>query len=520
LTALPTQRYTGFSGRLNTAVMFRETIMDRDVGICSNCSLVTGYNKGVSNTSISVGTLTGWFFSGISGSAVANYVNKTGQVSTHNSTTIDIIVPSGVIAQYLTGELLVPIFSGGTITVSRDTYMFNYDTNALNTLATYSLYFNQLLGSGDVVEIYTYPQPNINVNKQVVGLQWPSWETGFVQLVANGLYETRDVDFAVSRNQISGENTDDVLLYDVLPTNTLVTPYSGYWSGGSRMLLAGGWFPPRPQYYENAAITGIVFITGLNKVCTGNPYYPRFGYDLFMNGQKIISGMHYGVVSSGVSGFVVSLSGDKLPPLNIFTLDNINVLDVDDSELTFVPQYSGYQRTRIDVSVDQNLITTITGFGEQIWINGVRMLNGLDYQKTLPCSLITGAFNPPTLTFTVFDSDAGNNAMWNVVPPPNLNYVGASYLTYDANNMIFEIDYIIQVPASYPHGPFIEVWVSGDDNAKYQNQYRYFSGVISSNNVCEFRGPLGEWCYRFALRYRSGNYIGPWAYSDEVCGTF
>jgi len=416
--------YTGFSGKINQVVLFNDSLTDNDVSICANCSLTTGFNTGTSTYSFAAQQLTGLYFSGVMESVMTGYVNVTGNVTSTDGSTVKVILPSGMTGYIQTGTVAIPMFSGLTISGTRDEFMFLYDSTALNSFSTFSVYFNMTLSSGDSIEIYTYPSPNPNIGKLVNGISWPT-DTGSIQLIANGLNETLGVDYYILRNEISGYELDDVLSYDVIPAPAIVTAYSGYWNDISRFPISGGFFPSAPQYFENANFTGIVKITGLSGICTSNPFFPRFGYDLHMNGQKLISGMHYDVVGSGTSGFVVSLSGKNLPQLIVYGAYDptgggpIGARSVDDSELAFIPQFSGFMRTRLDVTGDGNSYSMFTGFGEQIWVNGIRQLNALDYVKTVPCSLITGTFNPPVLDFILYDSDGTSN-LWNRNLPPTI----------------------------------------------------------------------------------------------------
>ena len=511
--------YTGFSGRLYQSILFKETLTERDVGICSNCALVSGYNKITTNFPVLMAQITGWFYSGITGTSTTGYTNVTGQVVTHDATTIDVIFPSGITNQILIGQMLIPAFSGVTGLQARDTYAFMYDNAALNTFSTFSVYFNQPLSSGDSIEIYTYPQPNTKIGKRLIGIQWPD-ETGVVQLIANGLNETLDVDYTVSRNEIIGETSDDVLSYDVLVANSIITAYSGYWTGDSKIAMSGGgFFPPAPQFTENGAnYTGVVKITGMNKVCTGNPFFPNFGYDLHVNGQKLISGMQYSITPSGTSGFVVSLSGYKLPPLIVWPIFDTGgyplptgIADVEDTELAFIPQYSGFQQARIDVVNVQNSFGYFTGFAEQVWVNGIRQLGELDYQKLQPCSLTTGAYNPPELPFIMYQSDIGNDAMWNLQPPPEAKNLVNTYIgpTYQC-----KLTYSTSVPSSYPTGNYIETWLAASPNGNIWENYILTGMLSTSASSFDYNCP-DTYC-KIKLKYRFGNYIGPETISNAV----
>lgn len=506
--------YTGFSGKINQAILFNNTLTDNDVGVCSNCSLVTGYNLTTNAYSFLAQQLTGSYFSGVMEHAVTGYTNVAQAVYTYNGTPISILEPSGMTGYFQTGQVVVPLFSGVTIQNERDEYVFLYDTPALNAFSTFSLYFNLMLSSGDSIEVYTYPRPNTNIGKLLDGLNWPTGSN--IQLIANGLNETLNTDYAIVRNQVSGFDSYDVLSYDVLVNSSIVTAYSGYWNGTSRILMSGGgFFPSDAQYFEDTTnFTGIIKITGLSGVCVSNPFYPSFGYDLHMNGQKLISGLHYEVVGSGDNGFVVSLSGNNLPALIIYPDYDvtgggpISVSEVEDSELAFIPEFSGFIQTRIDVTGDDFSFGNFTGFGEQVWVNGIRQLASLDYQKVYPCSMITGQFNAPNLDFIAYDSEAGNDTLWNINVPPLLHIVN------DGTPGWMRITVVARdINGHSTSGNCIEIWSSQLDNSQNFSPFKYtgyYPTGQSTINYTGYRNPSSQGSGVVLGRYHINNIIGNW----------
>lgn len=513
LRSSPSDPYTGFSGKINQVVLFNDALVDGDISTCSNCALTTGFNTGTNSFSYSGWFITGTIFSGVYDYQITGYTNITGNVTNYDGSITKVITPSGMTGYFQTGIVASPAFSGRVLQGTRDYTVFQYDTIALNALSTFSLYFDLALSSGDTIEMYSYPQPNTNIGKRLTGLIWP-FETGSIQLIANGLNETFGVDYTVSRNALSGYYLDDVLSYDVLIAPSIVTAYSGYWNDTSKLQMSGAvFFPSAPQYFENSNFTGIVKITGLSGICVSNPFYPAFGYDLHMNGQKLISGMHYDVVASGGNGFVISLSGKNLPALSVGGLYDptgggpIGIDYVDDSELAFIPEFSGFIKTRIDVATGSNSFGNFTGFGEQVWVNGVRQLRDLDYVKVNPCSLITGTFNPPVLDFILYDSDA-TSSMWNMQLPPTIT--GVSGADFSMNFMVdwkglpqtsgpvFEI-YSAQLVDSQNFGPF--TYNGFASNWRYDVFFSgYYSPALVSSGI-------------LLARYHANNMASEWFYS-------
>ena len=511
-------QYTGFSGKINSAILFGDTLEDYDVGVCSNCSLATGFNTVGRAYSFLASQLTGFYLSGVSDYITTGYSNVTGQVLTHDGSTLNIITPSGLVGYLQTGQVAVPLFTGITVNGSRDDFVFLYDTQALNSFSTFSLYFNTALTSGDSIEVYSYPQSNPSIGKRLDGIDWPV-ETGVIQLIANGLNETLGIDYSIVRNQISGVYPDDILLYDVLTASPIVTAYSGYWNSGSRVqMIEGVLFPSASQYYENVtSFPGIVKITGLSGVCVDNPFYPNFGYDLHMNGQKLISGMYYDISGSG-NGFVVSLSGNSLPaaifyPLYDSTGGATGIENVDDSELAFIPEFSGFRQARTDVTGDKNTFSFFTGFGEQVWVNGIRQLYGLDYQKVLPCSLITGIFNAPNLSFSLYNSDAGNDSLWNLAIPPVLSLTTGGIGSMNFSGFLSSTN-------GYPtDGNCIEIWTSQLIDAQTFGPFVYAGNYASGIQISvDYTGwPTNGVGTGIGLgRYHLGNVMGYWTLTPPM----
>lgn len=493
LKSSPSEPYTGFSGIINQVIFFNDSLTDATIGTCSNCALTTGFITGSTSYLYSGWCLTGVVFSGQFDYVVTGYGSITGNITNSDGSLTKVLFLSGITGYLQTGIIANPLFYATGIQYSKSYTSFLFDTQALNSISRFSLYFNMDLASGDSIEIYSYPTPNPKIGREINSFSWPE-DTGVIQLYGNGLSETIGVDYNVIRNNISGFYAEDILTYDTLRNATVVTAYSGYWNDISKIQLSGGvLFPSSPQYFEHANFTGIVKITGLSGVCVYNPFFPQFGYDIHMNGQKLISGVSYSLVSSGTSGFVVSLSGKTLPILTIggtFDITGggpIGVDYIDDNELTFIPQFSGFYSTRIDVTQNGgNSYTGLTGFSEQIWINGIRQKNKLDYIKVNPCSLITGVFNPPVIDFAMYDSDA-TASMWNMQMPPTITGVSGngvdSYFLMNWNGFspiagnVYEV-YSSLLTSSTTYGNFN--YNGMKSSWKYSQMY---SGYINGSNI-------------------------------------
>ena len=512
----PSSPYTGFSGQINQAVLFHNTLIDSDVGTCANCALTTAFNTGVSTLSFVAQQITGSYLSGVYANVITGYTNLTTSVTMNNGSPINVIVPSGLTGLVQTGVFSIPMFSGVTIQDNRNAYYFTYDQNALNAFSTFFLRFDLGLSSGDWVDVYTYNQANTNVGLSLSNLNYPT-DSGIVQLICNGLDETLGTDYYVNRNMISGLHMDDLLSYDIMQSPSIVTSYSGYWSdGSSRISVSGqGYFPPTSQYLEDINnFPGVIMITGFTGLCVNNPFYPKFGYDLYVNGQKLISGMHYNIWSSGTIPFIVEISGWKLPQLIIGSLYDwtgggpTGIAYVDVPELSFIPQYSGFVEALYNASGNVNIVGPFTGFGEQVWFNGLRQVRNMDYNKIFPCSLNTGTYSAQILNFTCYDSTAGNNSTWNLVTPPNVTCINSG-----ASDIMWFTPTLSNINGYPTGGLCIEIWAAqGIALGKvgpmvYQGIFPYATTALLYNGW--YSTPAYSGYAQGMARYHSGNTIGP-----------
>lgn len=428
-----TTNYSNFSGKMNQMILFNDTITDNDIAVCIDCSFTTGYIKTTGVFYTSGLQITGLQFSGIQNLYQTGVVETTGSILIDNGGVLNISVPSGLTGFVQTGEMALPLYGLVPISGFRDVYNFNYDLGYISSFSSYNIQFDFSATSGDVIEIYTYPRPNINIGKDVINFNYPA-ETGFVQLISNGLIETSGTDYVLDRGEFSGYNVEDILRYDVLDTGTIIVPYSGYWQTSKISLSGGAFFPPAPQYSENA---GVIIVDSIEGICNSNIHYPRFGYDIYLNGQKLVSGLQYNIGAgtgasflldetggflldetggfvfgeADVSQFTIYLSGLTLPSFMATSLYPpggglpTGVTDIDDSEMSFVAQYNDFARTLYTLTGTSGNFAGLSGFSEQIWVNGVRQAKGVDYLKYNICAFNTGALNLPVFDTFIYDSN-------------------------------------------------------------------------------------------------------------------
>lgn len=109
------------------------------------------------------------------------------------------------------------------------------------------------------------------------------------------------------------------------------------------------------------------------------------GRDIYLNGNKLISGIDYSGVGSNI---VISTTNLVDGDLMILPKHNANL-----------NRYTGYN--------DNNFNTNIKLFDEQIWVNGLRQIRELDYLKVADFSLKYSTFSLEPYTDIIYNNDTG-----------------------------------------------------------------------------------------------------------------
>jgi hypothetical protein len=406
---------TGFSGRIYNSILFQKPIGFLEASGCLECMFAIGSGTGARPvTTVSVPSITGYLFSGVSQPYITGYVPITGQVVTSNNSIINVLFPSGQTGVRI-GEEVATVLTGMTVVrITGDPVWIFPKSVDYNSFVSYDIQFRVSLSSGDVVEIYTYSGFNTNVNHDVEDELFPK-STSFVQIIGNGLVETFGVDYGVQNNNvISGFFEDDSLRYDTLTGGSIITGFSGYWSRAKVPLTGGGYFPPSAQFDETT-VSGRILITGV----TGS-YIPA-NSDVYLNGQKLASGVHYIYADASVSGWYGSVTGLNVVVLNPSFLPDFTgefaysptggpatgIISIEDSELAFLPNYGVFTRYYSELIGSLTIYSGVTGFSEQVWVNGVRQRPEADYIRNMPCLLTSGDVSEPTVPFNFYKNDTG-----------------------------------------------------------------------------------------------------------------
>ena len=358
--------FTGFSGKLNEVYLFSGALTNDSVGGCVACAFATGYTSGSGQFTYNSTQITGSYWTGISTTSLISTTQVLTSYPKVTGGTGYVYVDSGVSGSVTVGQALIPLSQNFVQTGYYPSVSLLFNTVQPMSGFLFDFYFPKGMLSGDIAEIYTYPTFNTNIGLPVNGLQYPV-RSG-VQIYGNGLAETSGVDFYVAFNNLMvGFDSSDLLLYDTYPVT-----YTGPYSTG----------------YIQTGTTGANFvqITGVSGLSLSG-----FQSDVYLNGQKMCSGINF-----SVSGSVLTVSGNDFQDFN----DPSGAI----LEIKFTPQYSGVLRSLTTITGGLSYVSGISGFSEQVWLNGIRQFAGLDYFKYPRCRFCSGDFIDPHFSFNIYDS--------------------------------------------------------------------------------------------------------------------
>ena len=379
------QNFTGYSGNINEIYLFSGLIKDSLISNCVDCSFATGYSYYPISYPYTQGLITGSSWSGVYSSIVTGTQKVLSSYQTVTGGTGYVYYDSGITGNVLQYQSLVPSVQSiaGTDYISGIQFSYN-NLQRLNGILS-DFYFDLGLVSGDVVEIYSYPYPNPNLGVDITGFQYPN-SSSFVQLFGNGLAETSGIDYGVSfNNLITNFDSSDVLIYDLYSGATTLQYNNSYVYTGS--------------FYSSSYIN----LTGASGVDFSYP----FNFDIYFDGQKMASGVDYFINQVSPSNSNVISSGNLIYNLSFFDINAPTNL-----EIKFVPFNQSTIRTLVNVTSNTNYVSGVTGFSEQIWVNGIRQRKNSDYLKYQRCRFCTGDFSAHNYLFTLYNSLLDTNNLF------------------------------------------------------------------------------------------------------------
>lgn len=396
--------FTGYSGKLDEIYLFSGTLDADVIKPCADCSFSTGYSNTQTIHGFEQSVITGSSWSGIYASGVTGTQKALAPYQKIDGGTGYIYYDSGESGSILLYQSLIPKTDTSGFLEYFSGLDFNYDDDKRYIGTAFDLYFDAGLNSGDVVEIYTYKKFNDNVGLDISGVMYPT-VAGNVQLFCNGLAETKDVDFTVKFNDMmSGFVDGDIFLYDI-PTGNLgivTVPYS------SEYVSATTYNPLGIKIY---GVSGASFPTSPNNPSSFSYSWP---YDIYLNGQKLTSGINFDIL---IEEHSVNLWQ------NVIILSGNDVLDFDleDAQEFKLVDSRNYIQGVYPINYSQYFISGVTGFSEQVWVNGLRQSEFIDYVRFPRCRFCSGQYNDVKYSFSIFnthlDSTVPSNAVQNLGNP-------------------------------------------------------------------------------------------------------
>ncbi len=366
--------YKNFSGYIDSFMMFNLGLDFAERNTFAKAFYCSGYATGAYEAQVETFlSVTGVEYQNvIVGTGITGYVQASGLTTTSDGSSVTGYYYSGVTG-YLYEYQLVELT--GTTTGSSEITVYRPPSGLIDY--GYSVPFGNskilLLADFDSSnkEVYSFSGRNsedINLTPQfsISDARYTILNTGSgeaVNLYVNGLactYVTgitgdRDGDFTISGGFIDSSSfydVNDFAIYD---------------------LISG-----------SGSLTGISTqdITNTTKVLNYNYVNHR---DLYLNGNKLISGIDYAAVTGAITVYTTNLI---------------------DGDLILLPKHE-VNRTRYTGNNSNNFDTSLPLFDEQVWVNGLRQIKGLDYEKLADSSLRYTTFSLEPFSEVIYNNDTG-----------------------------------------------------------------------------------------------------------------
>lgn len=335
----PSYGYTGLSGYFNEFLYFDSAIDKATKNSFSKAFFVTGIvDAYISGQTQYIGLISSVTYdpSGYLGTGITSYDTSPIAIPQKVGADID-LCGSDAVTGYLIGETIQYV-TGAPTAIAVNVVVPGSDLYDYSKLLTYSksnLVYNNGITSGEILEIYSFREPisdiNLSLNYDVLYSLFKPTDTRS-NIYFNGLYQESGYDYSVVGNYLSasGFNSTDGSVYDIIT--------------GTKTRL---------EYHNTGAGTYHIAADAVSN-------------DIYLNGQKLVSGMNYTGNSS-----------------SLFLLDTLNLAT---GILQFVPRHSDVYQ----IKTGNGYLPSFKYVVEQAWLNGQRIQNKQDYIRTNYCSIRGG----------------------------------------------------------------------------------------------------------------------------------
>ncbi len=372
--------YTGLPGYLCDFLLLSGASTSVQLDVISKAFFTTGYLPSMQvPIAIYYPIVTGASFAamvvstGVTGSGLSqiSIPDKDGSPITVYDFALQYGNISGTGIIYLSGTS-----SGVRLSYSGQPEIFYYEDSYIKQYAEENIVFmDYSITNTDIVQIYSFsdkwidkisviPQP-FNLNDFYI---LDSFGTGATVLVFNdGLLQVDGINYTLNSGKILSNgysayhSTYNFLMYDEITGSIITSGWTG-WSG--------------------------------QKTIGGDPTSGS-SRDVFLNGQKLISGIDY--ISSGGTSLV--LTGTQ----------NAQTVVWASGIFAFATARTGQRQiyTGTNLGYFKNITSSLTSLmDEMVWLNGQRLAPDFDYKKVASDSLLLSNYRPSGLSFNLYTGDA------------------------------------------------------------------------------------------------------------------
>lgn len=366
--------YVNFSGYIDQFMMIDKGLEFPERNTFSESFFCSGYNSEVVQTTLSsTAIVTGVKYETVlAGTGVTGYSEYIKGYEEINGENVPIYSFSGITGP-LYEERITELTSVSTTTsptniliegsgIPNYGYIMSFANTKMLSFNNFDDSYKQVYSfSGENSDDVNLTSAFINANNKFSILATGSGEV--VNLYVNGLIEpfvpsfdsNHYGEFKISGSYVNSDNfldKDDIVTYDII---------QGSMSSGQ--------------------VTSAEETAGFKNVS----YADVGGRDIYLNGTKLISGLDYTDIGSG---YKIQSSG--------FSEGQLIYAPRHDKNISI---YTGYN--------DNNFDTSTPLFDEELWINGLKQIKYLDYEKVSDFSLKYTSFSLEPITTNIYNNDTG-----------------------------------------------------------------------------------------------------------------
>ena len=370
--AMPTMYggYTGFSGYFDDILITKGGYAEAAKNIISDAFFTTGlesgYNKEVVvySNEVTGRTLN---YTGVTGTGVTGYenvlVDTVNGVPIYNSSGVTGLL-TGITVEYLTGGLNI----SGTGISGVEPYN-DFDFNYANKYADNCLIFNKKIDTSLKYEIYTF-------NSGYTGQQ--------VQGLNEELIYNYDDNTFITLTGYSGQNLN------VYMDGSAVYSGSGFSFNDYLVEFTGSFDIENTGIYDfiSGQQVATSYTGSAGTISLTNAKY--FNKDVYLDGKKLISGIEWSGTASAIE---------------------IDASSSESGTYFFLPlhseAYTYLSGNRITGAAAQFINSNTKLINEQIWLDGLRQKEGVDYTKTSTYSILNSEKYLTGFTDLIFNNDTG-----------------------------------------------------------------------------------------------------------------